>query len=178
MAAVPTPDPTGLPWVLDVEASGFGKGSYPIEVGYVGPAGETGCMLVHPDPDWTGWDAGAERVHGIARERLVTHGRPPAMVARLLNAALAGQQVYCDAWAHDYVWLARLYDAADAVPAFRLRDLRELLPQEQLERFDAVRDRVRRELASQRHRASADARVLQLSVAEVRRTSPVLLRPA
>lgn len=157
-----------LPWVLDVEASGFGRGSYPIEVGYVGPACEVGCTLIQPQPDWTGWDASAARVHGIARELLLQHGKPVRHVAEMLNAALSGQQVYCDAWAHDYVWLARLFDAADLVPAFRLRDLRELLAPDELERFDAVRDRIRREVALQRHRASADARVLQMSVAALR----------
>ncbi len=169
MASAQPPDPAGLPWVLDVEASGFGRGSYPIEVGYVGPAGEVGCTLVLPQPDWTGWDPGAARVHGISRELLLMHGKPVDVVARLLNDQLAGREVYCDAWAHDYVWLARLFDAADRAPAFRLRDLRELLAPEELDRFDAVREGVRRDFAGQRHRASADARVLQLSVAAVRR---------
>ncbi|MGY0193459.1 3'-5' exonuclease [Leptothrix sp. BB-4] len=157
-----------LPWVLDVEASGFGRGSYPIEVGYVGPASEVGCTLIRPEPDWTGWDPSAAKVHGIERTVLLQHGRPVGIVARMLNAALAGQQVYCDAWAHDYVWLARLFDAADVVPTFRLRDLRELLEPHELDRFDAVREHVRRETALQRHRASGDARVLQMSVAALR----------
>ncbi|RZS51899.1 hypothetical protein [Sphaerotilus mobilis] len=169
MANARPPDPAGLPWVLDVEASGFGRGSYPIEVGFVGPAGEVGCTLIQPETDWTSWDPAAARIHGIARELLLMHGKPVDVVARLLNEQLAGQVVYCDAWAHDYVWLARLFDAADMAPAFRLCDLRELLVQDELDRFDAVRERVRRDLASPRHRASADARVLQLSVAAVRR---------
>ena len=158
-----------LPWVLDLEASGFGRGSYPIEVGFVGPDGEVGCTLIQPEPDWTAWHASAERVHGIARATLLNHGRPAAVVASWLNEQLTGQQVYCDAWAHDYVWLARLFDAAGRVPSFRLRDLRELLQADELARFDAARERVRQAIAVQRHRASTDARVLQLSVAEVRR---------
>ncbi len=158
----------GLPWVLDVEASGFGRGSYPIEVGFVGPASEVGCTLIQPQPDWTGWDPAAARIHGIERALLLQHGKPVEVVAQMLNRALSGQEVYCDAWAHDYVWLARLFDAADQAPAFRLRDLRELLSPDELDRFDAVRDRIRRDVALQRHRASADARVLQMSVAALR----------
>jgi hypothetical protein len=36
--------------VIDVEASGFGRGSYPIEVGFVLPDGEAVCTLVRPRP--------------------------------------------------------------------------------------------------------------------------------
>ena len=51
------------PAVLDVEASGFGRESYPIEVGYVLSGGQTYCSLIRPLPEWTHWDPQAERVH-------------------------------------------------------------------------------------------------------------------
>lgn len=156
-----------LPWVIDVEASGFGAGSYPIEVGFVSPAGLAVCTLILPEPDWTHWEPSAERVHGVSRDTLRAHGKPVSSVAALLNQHLAGLPVYCDAWAHDYAWLARLFDAADAVPRFRLRDLRELLSEAQLARFDAARQRVEVGSGLCRHRASADARMLQLSVGAV-----------
>ena len=54
-----------------------------------------------------------------------------------------------------------------AVP-LALHEQHELLAPDELSRFDAVRDRVRRDVALQRHRASADARVLQMSVAALR----------
>ena len=34
------------PAVLDIEASGFGVGSYPIEVGFVLPDGQSYCSLL------------------------------------------------------------------------------------------------------------------------------------
>jgi hypothetical protein len=156
-----------LPWVIDVEASGFGAGSYPIEVGFVSPAGVAVCTLILPEPDWTHWDASAERVHGVSRDTLRAHGKSSTVVAALLNQHLAGLPVYCDAWAHDYAWLARLFDAAQAVPRYRLRDLRELLSEAQLARFDAARKGIEATCNLRRHRASADARVLQLSVGAV-----------
>ncbi len=55
------------PCVIDIEASGFGRNSYPIEVGYVLPDGRAGCMLVAPAPGWTHWDESAAQVHGITR---------------------------------------------------------------------------------------------------------------
>lgn len=41
-----------LPTILDIEASGFGRGSYPIEVGFVAGDGTLFCGLVRPEPDW------------------------------------------------------------------------------------------------------------------------------
>ena len=101
-----------LPCVLDIEASGFGRSSYPIEVGYVLPDGRAVCMLVRPAPEWTHWDEEAARVHGITLSVLARHGRTPQEVAQALNRDLAGLTVYCDGWAHDYSWLHALYDQA------------------------------------------------------------------
>jgi len=154
-----------LPCVLDIEASGFGAGSYPIEVGFVLPDGSAYCSLIVPDAGWTHWDGAAERLHGISRALLQRHGRSAREVARELNQRLEGRSVYCDNWAHDYAWLARLFESADAVPTFRLRHLRELMNEKAAERFDAARAVVERRLRLRRHRASSDARVLQLSVA-------------
>lgn len=150
-----------LPAVLDLEASGFGRGSYPIEVGFVEPSGSVFCTLIQPQPDWQHWDESAEALHGISRELLQRHGRPPAWVADQINRRLAGQVVYCDAWAHDYPWLARLFDCVDMVPSFRLADLRSLLDAEEAARWHEVLEQVRQEQQLRRHRASSDARVLQ-----------------
>ena len=154
-----------LPCVIDIEASGFGRGSYPIEIGFVLPDGSAWCTLVQPDTDWTHWDEQAERMHGISRTLLARHGRSAREVAAELNERLAGRAVYCDNWAHDYAWLARLFDSASARPNFKLRHLRELLSEAAAERFDDMRELVESHLQLRRHRASSDARVLQLSVA-------------
>jgi hypothetical protein len=116
-----------MPCTLDIEASGFGPGSYPIEVGFVRDDGHSWCTLIRPEPGWTHWDGAAAALHGITRATLDAHGRPAAAVARALNEALAGTTVYCDGWAHDYAWLATLFDAARLRPSFRLENLRALL---------------------------------------------------
>lgn len=51
--AVMKPAPEATPAVLDVEASGFGRYSYPIEVGYALPDGRVFCTLIRPEPHWT-----------------------------------------------------------------------------------------------------------------------------
>ena len=156
-----------LPALIDIEASGFGKGSYPIEVGFVDPAGGLFCSLVQPEDDWSHWDPEAAALHGIARPLLQSHGKPCRWIARQLNERLAGQTVYCDGWAQDYPWLSRLFDAAESAPAFRLEDVRTLLSEEQALRWHDVVDEVRAELSLGRHRASSDAKVLQIALSRV-----------
>lgn len=152
------------PAVLDMEASGFGRHSYPIEVGFAQPNGQTFCTLIRPEPDWTHWDPAAEALHKIPRELAVTRGRPAAEVARMLNEHLRGQTVYSDGWANDYSWLNALFEVADLSPAFRLENLRGLLGETEADDWHLVKQQVSQELGAQRHRASADARLLQLTV--------------
>lgn len=158
---------TDLPCVLDIEASGFGRASYPIEVGWVLPDGRARCTLVRPAAHWTHWDTQAEQVHGIARATLLAHGRAVTEVADWLNGELGGRTVYCDGWAHDYPWLAALFEEAGAAPLFRLESAQALLPEPRLAQLDAAHRRARAELGLTRHRASNDARALQRALALV-----------
>jgi hypothetical protein len=157
-----------LPAILDIEASGFGRGSYPIEVGFVAADGGSFCGLVIPEPDWLHWDDSAEALHGISRELLQRHGRPVRWMAEQLNERLAGQTVYCDGWGQDYPWLARLFDAAGMRQRFRLDDLRRLLDEAEAHRWRGVTESVRQRQQLKRHRASSDARVLQLALNEIK----------
>ena len=149
------------PTVIDVEASGFGKGSYPIEVGLVLPDGSRHCYLISPARHWQHWDEGAERIHGISREVLLTYGRPLQDVAWRLNELLRNKTAYSDAWSFDMSWLGKLYDAAGIQQAFRVADIADLIDEQQRARWHTVKLRVAEELGLQRHRASGDARILQ-----------------
>ena len=160
--------PENLPAILDVEASGFGRGSYPIEIGFIEPQGSTFCALIHPAAEWQHWDASAEALHGISRATLMAHGRAAEWVAAELNTRLRGMTVYCDGWGHDYPWLARLFDSVDMQPSFHLDDLRCLLTEDEAARWHDVTLAVRGEQNLRRHRASSAARVLQLALKRVR----------
>lgn len=162
----------GAPAILDIEASGFGRDSYPIEVGYALSDGSTYCSLIRPAPSWTHWDPAAERVHHVSRATLAQHGRDPLIVAEHLNDALHGQTLYCDGWGHDFSWLAALYEVADRVPAFRLDDLRTLLSDREAAHWHVVKQQVATELRLQRHRASADAKLLQMTLLRLRMALP------
>ncbi|MGZ5723575.1 MAG: hypothetical protein ACXWKD_09615 [Caldimonas sp.] len=158
-----------VPTVIDIEASGFGRGSYPIEVGYVLPDGTRACMLIRPAAHWTHWDPAAERLHRISRETLLECGHPIPEVVEALNARLYGRTAYSDGWAQDYSRLAALYDAAHRVPSFRLENLRALLTEDETARWHLTKQQqVANEMALERHRASADARLLQATWMHVR----------
>jgi hypothetical protein len=156
------------PAVLDIEASGFGRDSYPVEVGFVLPDGSTYCTLIRRVPQWTHWDPQAERLHCISPGTIAEHGRDVVEVATQLNQRLAGRTIYCDSWAHDYVWLSVLFEAAGLTPAFKLDDLRALLTDQEAAHWDEVKAEVAREMRLQRHRASSDAKVLQSTLLRLR----------
>lgn len=154
--------------MLDIEASGFGHDSYPIEVGAVLPDGQAYCSLIRPAPTWTHWDPAAERVHRIDRATVIRHGRDPVEVATQLNERLNGLTVYCDGWAHDYSWLGLLFDAAGLSPSFRLENLRALLTDQEAAFWAILKQQVTQEMRLQRHRASSDARILQHTLIRLR----------
>lgn len=160
------------PAVLDIEASGFGRDSYPVEVGFVLADGSTYCTLIRPAPEWTHWDPAAERLHHIALRTIVEHGRDVVEVARQLNTRLRGLTLYCDGWAHDFTWLSVLFEAAGLSPAFKLDNLRALLTEQEAAHWGVVKMQVAREMRLQRHRASSDAKILQSTLVRLRAPLP------
>lgn len=154
---------SGMPYVIDVEASGFGAGSYPIEIGIALPDGTGTCFLIRPEPEWIHWDDRAEAVHGICRTQLAQNGLPVQDAARLLNKVVDGHTVYTDAWGVDRAWVALLFDAAGIRQSFQLESIRALMTDEQAGTWASTRDRVARDLSLIRHRASSDARIVQMT---------------
>lgn len=152
-----------LPIVIDIEASGFGRKSYPIEVGVALPDETTHCFLLAPPQVWTYWDEQAEAVHGISREILEQHGHPLEDVAWRLNELLSNKVIYSDAWSFDMSWLGKLYDVVNMPQTFRIASLYELMTEQQLAGWDELKEKAMSRLQLQRHRASGDARILQES---------------
>jgi hypothetical protein len=150
-----------VPVIIDVEASGFGVGSYPIEIGIALGDRTTHCYLIKPEPEWVHWDVAAESLHGISREVLMERGRVPREVAECLNRLLVGQTVYSDAWSYDSSWVGKLYDKAELMQGFKVEALTRILSEQQLGVWEPTRKRVVEELALQRHRASSDAMLIQ-----------------
>ena len=114
--------------VLDVEASGLGELSWPIEVGVAVVEGDavarSGSRLIRPDPSWdaAGWSGDSAAVHGISRAAL-DRAPAPADVARWLIDLVDGRPAVSDAPPFDRAWLSSLFAAANVRPdPIRLRD--------------------------------------------------------
>ena len=165
----------GIPTVIDIEASGFGRGSYPIEIGFVLPDGRGDCMLIQPARQWRHWDPAAEALHRISRALLLAHGQPIDAVVDRLERQLHGLTVYSDGWGHDYSWLSRLYEEADRQPGFRLDSLQKLLTEDELARWDATKAAVFAETVQARQpceRRCATAAVDRRAAARTRPLMP------
>lgn len=167
------------PNVIDFEASGFGEDGYPIEVGVVLANGDKYCALIKPASTWLFWDQQAEQVHGLSRELLCKHGKPIQVVARELNAFLAGRVVYSDGWVVDKPWLSRLSYDSGVEPSFYLSPLEMILKEAQMEIWSQIKREVIEHLALPRHRASSDALIVQETFARTRQlTLPTDSAPA
>jgi hypothetical protein len=149
------------PLIIDVEASGFGAHSYPIEIGLAMEGGDKFCSLILPAPDWTHWDDEAEKVHRVSRDILETYGKPMEEVAAVLNLLLEGKTVYTDGWVVDKPWLTTLFHAAGIPMKFQVSSLEMILSESQMAAWHETKDRVVEEKQLSRHRASYDAVIIQ-----------------
>lgn len=148
---------------LDVEASGLGARSWPVEVGWAFDGGAPTAMLVRPRPEWSSdaWDPKAQALHGLDRERLEREGQDAREVCLAMNEALADAEVYSDAPDWDGFWLFRLFSAAGVRQRFSILDYGRMMRPLVAGESEALFRRVAR-LAPRRHRAGDDARHLEL----------------
>ena len=149
------------PNIIDIEASGFGGDSYPIEVGLVLSNGERFCLLILPAEGWEYWNEEAEKVHHISRDMLENYGKSVSEVACLLNEKLAGMTLYSDGWVVDKPWLTRLFYASGVDMQFTVSSLEMILSDEQMNIWHKTKDKIIMQSNIQRHRASNDAWVIQ-----------------
>lgn len=155
------------PMFVDLEASGLGPASYPIEVAWSNPAGEIEEHLIDPPEEWLTdleWDPNAERIHGIPLRKLTTEGEPIEQVCEAFVRATARQPLYSDAPSHDGRWLRQMLefggfgnhmlDVRDAIELFQPKISGAHL------RMDAAKLQARVDLGLRHHRAGDDVRAL------------------
>ena len=153
--------------IIDIEASGFGPESYPIEIGIVRKNGERFCSLIKPLDSWCHWSAEAEALHGISRALLFKRGMEIKPLCRQINDFLGRTTVYSDALSHDQRWLNKLFYHAQIVPSFTISAIEYLANEEQFSHWDRIKKQVFDEQGQQRHRASIDALVVQQTLRRV-----------
>ena len=149
------------PNIIDIEASGFGDESYPIEIGLVLNNGIKFCSLILPAKGWAHWSKDAEKVHQISREMLKKCGKPVTEVALTLNNILEGLTLYSDGWVVDKPWLIRLFTAASMEMKFSISPLEMILSEDQMNVWHETKNKIIIQHKIQRHRASNDAWLIQ-----------------
>ncbi|MGB3725428.1 MAG: hypothetical protein WA981_06650 [Glaciecola sp.] len=149
------------PSIIDVEASGFGAHSYPIEIGVVRNDGQRYCRLLKPFDDWCFWESSAQQVHGISRQQLFECGIDGVTMCRELNEFLGDTTVYSDGWVVDSPWVVSLYERASANMSFHISPLEMILSEPQMQKWHDTKHRVIDQLKLTRHRASNDALIIQ-----------------
>ena len=157
-----------VPAIIDLEASGFGRGSYPIEVAVALSDGTVISELIKPAENWVHWSEEAEAIHGLSREYLMDNGKTPREVAMQLNETLRGLVLFSDAWSFDSSWIGRLYDEADLVQRFRIDTLNRLLNEDELARWSSTKDAVVAKMALPIHRAGNDVQILRATFLDVK----------
>lgn len=158
------------PIIIDIEASGFGSDSYPIEIGVALSAIERFCRLIKPQPSWQHWSEEAEALHGISRHVLATTGVNATQVCLELNQLLYEQTVYSDGWVVDSPWLNRLYEGAGMAMEFKVSPLEVILNESQMQLWHPTKDRLMATSQESRHRASSDAALILMTYLETRKT--------
>lgn len=96
--------------IIDFEASGLGRQSYPIEVAWGDGKHPATSFLLNPEKmnGWTDWDPRSQEFHRIPRDKLIKEGEDPKRVAEKMVKALAGKNVYSDEPRYDNMWKDRL----------------------------------------------------------------------
>jgi hypothetical protein len=103
---------------IDVESSGLGRGSYPIEYGSCGLDLQPVSLLIRRRDDFAlaDWSPTAQNLHNISLDDLADHGVDADEAARRISLDLApGVIGLSDNPDHDFQWLIRLSSDLDAV---------------------------------------------------------------
>jgi hypothetical protein len=112
---------------IDLEASGLGPSSFPVELGVALPERAPDGVwevtlrswLIRPERSWLeradAWDPVAEQIHGLPLSRLQDEGLPLPQVVEEMDALLAGRTVHADTGRHgsDAGWLTEIAEALD-----------------------------------------------------------------
>lgn len=117
-------------YIIDFEASGLTKTSYPIEVAWGSSGKAVTSFLLNPDKmaGWTEWSLKSFEFHGILRNELIENGKDPRQVAEQMITELAGKDVYSDEPRFDSMWKDRLLmDSGFDPDVIRIKNLKYFL---------------------------------------------------
>ncbi len=115
-----------FPRFLVLEASSFEEDAYPIAASWSISDGQLKAVLIHPEEEWTQWDASNEDSHGITRDQLKLVGETVLDVIRELGEDMDKQPVYVSEPFLSDKWLSTMYSAYGAEVPFDIYPLTDL----------------------------------------------------
>ena len=151
-------------WVIDFEASGLSKKSYPIEVGVTNGV-EHYTALIKPLSHWTYWETEAETIHNITLDDVMKNGDDSLTVINKLNDILKNAKIYCDNIQWDGFWLNVLFSDNGVSPTFEILDIQDILKTgRQWRLFESKINELEESNIYRKHRALDDAKVIHSSL--------------
>ena len=154
--------------LIDIEASGLGIDSYPVEIAIL-VDNRLFSWLIVPEESWQYWDKTAESMHGISREILISQGKVARFVADAINDAMTNSNglLYSDAAEWDADWLKTLFDAVGAVADFHILPVGDLLAGAAFRQFQQKREEIANSGKYRPHRAEQDIRIIHAALIAV-----------
>jgi len=155
-------------WIIDFEASGLSKKSYPIEVGITNGTNNYSA-IIKPMLHWNYWEKEAELVHNIPRSELENNGILAEIVTADLNNLVGNDTVYCDCVNWDGFWLNVLFSDNAIQPKFEILDIRTLLLDnyEKIAKYESNRTKLEASGLFQSHRALDDATMIHRALQDI-----------
>jgi hypothetical protein len=164
--------------VIDLEASGLKKNTYPIEVGIYIPTNDGAIeesWLIKPEQDWLDnreWNEDAAKIHNIPMHELKRDGIPGFEVCNRLNSILSGTTIYSDAPEYDEHWLSVMFDYWGISMHFDIEHIlwpnnlkyRKKLQNVNFEDFRNLKIKYSKKHSLIEHRALGDAKAIGLAI--------------
>ncbi|KAI1699014.1 hypothetical protein Ddc_18806 [Ditylenchus destructor] len=138
------------------------------EIGFVEATGLPFCSLIQPAPEWQHWDEQAEQLHGISRELLLRHGRPREWVAKRSTGDWPDRPSTATAGATITAGCPSSSRAPAACRASSWKTCGGCSARTRRAAGPPCRRRCANEARLRRHRASADAKVLQMTLMRIK----------
>ncbi len=161
--------------VLDVEASGLGSNSYPVEVGVVMADGTEYQAVIKPADSWEHWSEEAEAMHGLSREYIEANGQSIRQVCLDLNRLCRNETLYTDCWVHDLPWILKLFEQAGMYPAFKCMPIESVLKEHQISNWVKHKSKIGACFDLKPHRALNDARIIAKTLQRLRTQNEIII---
>lgn len=118
--------------ILDFEASGIMKGSFPIEIAWIRDSGTAISTLIQPSDNWLSnenlWSERSQNVHGIEKATLISEGLDiKSVIDLIVNDIKEYETIYSDNPSFEQEWLDRLFDEARISHNYIVRDFNVML---------------------------------------------------